>query len=815
EMKKSLGESALKLALKANIKIPPEILSEWKLEEELSKNPKDEVQQDEEKFYDALEPEVTDPNFIDILKALTKSININKSLRIETLKSPSQNVSSWFERFELLTSRWSKEEKGLEVQHLLEELRPNFSPCNLIDEFFSAKQNHEETIDKFAHRLLEYTREAKCEQRKLFEENICYVFRRGCEKKVQNFLVTDKTNDFNSLWSLAKTIENNNNEQEDMSLNKISEVPMKSFSKVTQSSNSKIKQNFNNREANKKYCHFSVQCNEMINHFQTVTKPKMTSPIKKNIVNCNYCKKPGHIDKDCRLKLGLCLKFEKINSSSKYSTSCTFEINNKSKYCLIDTGALTSFISEKYASQENFKRDPIKNPKNWITANGSPLEVNGQCSLNLNLGSKIIKGDFIIAKNLSNYVIIGVDILKSNNCIFDFNKRIVRNEESIDLIILNDALNKKTIRKHSLLDEMDTESVKIVSSVSENVKPWRPSKVIKFENTNLNKEQIQKVKDLIDKYWVFFSRNDEDIGTVADKYGLHDVVLNDDKPIKQKPYVIPQARETVVKDCVEKMLKMNIIEPSNSNWASPNIENTLNKLNGSKFFTSFDFIPFCLCNAGATFQRIMELILNKLTNSIAYIDDIFIFSKTFEEHLEHLESLLKKLKEANMKVKTVKCKIARKTTMFLGYKISEKGIEIDESRVKVIKEYPKPKTCKHVKQFLGLASYYRQFIPNFSDIVDPLNKLSRKNVRFKWDENYEHGIENVIFYASHSLNKAERNYSTIERELLGIVFDVEKFKYYLYGREFSIVTDHNPLTYLNNLTINTSRLTRWRLKLSE
>ncbi|CAF1130359.1 unnamed protein product, partial [Brachionus calyciflorus] len=221
----SLGESALKLGLKANIKIPTEILSELKLEEELGKNSKDEVQPDEEKFDDALVPEVTDPNFIDILKALTKSININKSLRIET--TPSQNVSSWFERFELLTTRWSKEEKGLEVQHMLKELRPNFSTCNLIAEFFSAKQNPEETIDKFAHRLLEYTRKAKCEQRKLFEENICYVFRRGCDKKVQNFLVTDMTNDFNLLWSLAKTIENNNNEQEEMSLNKISEVPIR------------------------------------------------------------------------------------------------------------------------------------------------------------------------------------------------------------------------------------------------------------------------------------------------------------------------------------------------------------------------------------------------------------------------------------------------------------------------------------------------------------------------------------------------------------------------------------------------------------
>ncbi|CAF1106018.1 unnamed protein product, partial [Brachionus calyciflorus] len=341
--------------LKANIKIPPEILTEWKLEEEL-KNPKEEVQQDEEKFDNA----------------------------------------SWFERFELLTTRWSKEEKGLEVvsffedialkkyqllseekfnydkikQQMLKELRTNFSPCNLIAEFLSAKQNPEETIDKFFHRLLEYTREAKCEQR-----NSRKIF----------VMFLDEA-------SLEKTIENNNNEQEEMSLNKISEVPMKSFERQIKN----IVCGKNN--------HFIVQCNEMIKLCQTVTKPKMTSPIKKNTVNCNYCKKPGHIDKDCRLKLGLCLKSE----------------------CLIDTGALTSFISDKYASQEKFNRDPIKNLKNWITANSSPLEVNGQCSLNLNLGSKIIQGDFIIAKNLSNDVIIGVDILKSNNCIIDFYKSILK-----------------------------------------------------------------------------------------------------------------------------------------------------------------------------------------------------------------------------------------------------------------------------------------------------------------------------------------------------------------------------------------------------
>ena len=198
--------------------------------------------------------------------------------------------------------------------------------------------------------------------------------------------------------------------------------------------------------------------------------------------------------------------------------------------------------------------------------------------------------------------------------------------------------------------------------------------------------------------------------------------------------------------------------------------------------------------------------------------------------------------------------------MFLGYKISDTGISIDDSRTQAIRTYPKPTKAKHVKQFLGLAGFYRHFIKNYADIVEPLNRLTRKNVKFIWDDeckkafnkliellaskpilaypNFNEkfylstdasqvgigavlgqkdakGFEKVVHYASRSLNTAERNYSTIERELLAIIYATDKFKYYLYGKKFTIITDHNPLVYLNNITLASERLTRWRLKLAE
>ena len=164
----------------------------------------------------------------------------------------------------------------------------------------------------------------------------------------------------------------------------------------------------------------------------------------------------------------------------------------------------------------------------------------------------------------------------------------------------------------------------------------------------------------------------------------------------------------------------------------------------SRGLFSFKMMPFGLCNAGATFQRIMELVLTDLENSTAYIDDILTFSKTFEQHLSDLEKLFKRLLEANLKVKTSKCKIASSETMFLGYKISSKGMSIHENRVEAIRNYPRPTNSKRVKEFVGMASYYRQFVPNFSSIVDPLNNLTKKNVRFKWSDACERAFTTLI-----------------------------------------------------------------------
>lgn len=200
-----------------------------------------------------------------------------------------------------------------------------------------------------------------------------------------------------------------------------------------------------------------------------------------------------------------------------------------------------------------------------------------------------------------------------------------------------------------------------------------------------------------------------------------------------------------------------------------------------------------------------------------------------------------------------------KEVKYLGHIITPDGIKPDPEKIRDIVNYPLPRNVKDVRAFLGLAGWYRKFIPNFAEVAAPLSKLTKKDVVFKIDEEVRKsmdslkiaitsdsvliypdfndtfilatdasgigvgailsqnrgGLERPVAFASKKLNKAEQNYSTIERELLGIIFGIKQFRCYLYGRRFTIITDHRPLKWILSLKDPTSRLARWALLLAE
>lgn len=273
-------------------------------------------------------------------------------------------------------------------------------------------------------------------------------------------------------------------------------------------------------------------------------------------------------------------------------------------------------------------------------------------------------------------------------------------------------------------------------------------------------------------------------------------------------------------------------------------------------------MPMGLKGAPGCFQRLMNTVLSGLQGikCFVYLDDVVCYGRSLKEHNEKLRAIFDRLREHNLKLQPDKCEFLRKEVIFLGHCITDKGIKPDMAKVEKVKFFPLPRTTKELKGFLGLVGYYRKFIAKFSKIAKPLHELLKKGVAYNWGERQNNAFEELkerlinppilqypdftkpfivttdasnealgavlsqgekigedlpVAYASRSLNKAEMNYSTTEKELLAIVFSVKQFRPYIYGRRFTVVTDHKPLTWIFRVNDPSSRLLKWRLKLEE
>ena len=275
----------------------------------------------------------------------------------------------------------------------------------------------------------------------------------------------------------------------------------------------------------------------------------------------------------------------------------------------------------------------------------------------------------------------------------------------------------------------------------------------------------------------------------------------------------------------------------------------------------FNVMPFGLCNAPSCFQRLMECVLRSLNWRIAliYLDDVLVYSRTFRDHLDHLRLVFDRFREAGLKLKPKKCHFGQKSVKFLGHVISKDGVQPDPGKIKAIKEYPVPRRVKDVRAFLGLANYYRKFVKDFAKIAGPLHDLTKKALKFQWTDEcqaaferlksaliqapilaypdftlpfdlyvdasdealgmvlgqVQNGREVVISYSGRKLLPAEKNYSVTEREALAVVAGIKYFQPYIYGRRFTVHTDHNAVRWLMNIKEPTGRLARWAVLLQQ
>jgi hypothetical protein len=436
--------------------------------------------------------------------------------------------------------------------------------------------------------------------------------------------------------------------------------------------------------------------------------------------------------------------------------------------------------------------------------------------------------------------------------------------------------------------------------------------------SGLSQEQERQLDDLLSSYQDVFRDTPGETHLIQ-----HRIRLKDEIPVVQRAYRIPDALKSTLEAEVSQLLQQGLIEESDSPYASPvvyvkkkdgslrlcvdyrainakstgdaypmgDLSGMVDKVSGAKFISTLDLnkaywqipmesesmaktafrthmglyqfrvMPFGLTGAPATCQRLIDKVLRGAQEYTgAYLDDVAVFSETWELHLKHLADVLQRFREAGLVANMTKCQFVRPHVKYLGFIIGGGQIRPDGDKVASVEAFARPVTKTGVRAFLGLTGYYRRFIPDYSKVAVPLTELTRKQQpdKVRWGDAQEQafqalksalvcgpvlqapdpnrpyilqtdasqygigavlsqadaaGVEHPVCYASRKLQPRESRYSTVERECLCIVWAIEHFEALVYGKRVVIQTDHNPLVWLKTVENRSPRLTRWALSL--
>ena len=471
--------------------------------------------------------------------------------------------------------------------------------------------------------------------------------------------------------------------------------------------------------------------------------------------------------------------------------------------------------------------------------------------------------------------------------------------------------------KASLQDEnAKLHAVRVIGRAETEQVPAHLTDLFQRTCRGLSPAEKDQIAGLLTKFQDTFSRDEWDIGLTD--IAEHSIPTGDATPVKQPPRRVPLAHAEAEKTAIEDLKAKGVIRESLSPWASPivlvarkdggvrpcvdyrrvnqlvkpdgfplpRIQDCLDAVAGSSLFSTFDLLsgyfqirvkeadipktafvckyghyemtrmPFGLNNAASTFQRTMEVALQGLqwVTCLIYIDDVIVYGKDFEQHVQRVEEVLSRIQAAGLKLRPDKSHLLQKEVLFLGHVVSGEGVKPSPVNIAKIVDWPKPKTAKQVRQFVAMGSYYRRYIKGFAAMVRPMVELTKKTKRFVWDaacdeafsrlkesltgsdimgyplndagefildvdasdigigavlHQVQEGQERVIAYASRALNKAESNYCITEKELLAVRYFIEYFRQYLLGRRFLVRSDHQSLVWLFRLKEPRGKIARW------
>ena len=487
--------------------------------------------------------------------------------------------------------------------------------------------------------------------------------------------------------------------------------------------------------------------------------------------------------------------------------------------------------------------------------------------------------------------------------------------------------NNNTVKFNVTADEIIVSCHKLAAGSGE-VPP------VDIQGQNLTNQQRRQLQELLCRRAAAFSQDESDLGYTDAVF--HRIRTHDDKPVTQPYRRIPPNQLQEVQQHIRGLIEKKVITESYSPYAAPivlvrkrdgslrltvdyrklniktmgdayplpRIQETFDTLVGAQFFSTLDLtsgyhqiamhpgdqhktafvtpmglfeytrMPMGLTSAPATFQRLMQRTMSDFLFQflLVYLDDLLVYSKTFEEHLQHLDKLLSRIIETGLKLRPDKCQFLRREVNYLGHTISAKGIGCDVSKVEAVRNWPTPTTITELRSFVGFASYFRRFVKGFAEIAGPLHDLvtlgskgsNKKTVKIAelWEEKHQQafdrlklaltaapilgyadftkpfiletdasheglsgilsqeqdGARRIIAYASRRLRPTERNqasYSSLKLEFLAMKWAIsEKFRHYLIGATFTVYTDNNPLVYFRTAPLGALEQ-RWAAQLAQ
>ncbi|BHF70212.1 hypothetical protein SprV_0301326200 [Sparganum proliferum] len=574
---------------------------------------------------------------------------------------------------------------------------------------------------------------------------------------------------------------------------------------------------------------------------------------------------------------------------------------------LVDTGANVSLVTIHKLPNHLLRHvDPLPAPRSLRAANGTPIPVSATVSLQLMIENTHISHRFLVTPDGPWPLVLGLDFLEAHDCVVHVRDRQL-------------TLGRTTTASAppAAIDDFDLMYNSVLSAVA--LDPIPLDTVLPAPSV-IGPVAHDQLKTLLNSFPDLFAWSTDTIGRTH--LIQHTIDTGDAKPVWQPPRRIPVRYREEVNKLLDELLQAKIIQPSSSPWASPialvpkkdgsvrlcvdyrrlnavtvrdsfplpRLDDTLDALGNAAWFSTLDLksgywqveihpddrhktaftvpqglyefqtLPFGLCNAAATFQRLMYRVLQPLIpdKCLVYLDDIIVFGRSVDEHNHNLRAVLEALRSAGLTLNPTKCLFLRREVNFLGHLISPGRISPLPDRIQCIRTWPTPTTQTELRSFLGLASYYRRFIRDFAHIASPLHKLTEKGRPFVWSDDCvraftdlraalcsapllalpnvdkdappfildtdasgyaigavlsqadANGVEHPICFASNTLTKPQRNYCTFRRELLAIVVFLRQFKHLLIGRRFILRTDHRALQWLRSFKDPMDQLARWQ-----